>query len=320
PPVIRRNGDPVGDPAMGAPTLGGNWTDIDALNPFDLSAGKAPRTADQIVIDRGTAKKTDFGVGDKVQVQTRDGVGTYEVSGIARFGSADSPGGASYVLWTTEEAQTLLGEPGKFSAIAVSSESGVSQKELAASIRDALPADSGTQVVTGAEITKETQDSIKSSLSFLTIFFGIFAVIAVVVGAFVIYNSFAIIVAQRTREMALLRAIGARRRQVRRGVVVEAASVGLVASVVGFIVGLGVATLLGKLLQLPEGALAVLPSSIAVALATGVIVTVVSAVIPAWRGARVPPLAALRDVAVDTTGRSRIRVGIGLVLSALGAG
>jgi putative ABC transport system permease protein len=316
--VIDRNGDPVGDPAMGAPTLGGNWTDIDALNPFDLSAGKAPRTADQIVIDRGTAKKTDFGVGDKVQVQTRDGVGTYEVSGIARFGSADSPGGASYVLWTTEEAQTLLGEPGKFSAIAVSGESGVSQKELAASIRDALPADSGTQVVTGAEITKETQDSIKSSLSFLTIFFGIFAVIAVVVGSFVIYNTFSIIVAQRTREMALLRAVGARRRQVRRAVLVEAVVVGLVGSAVGFVVGLGIAFLLGKLLQLPEGALAILPTSIAVAVATGLIVTVFSALVPAWRASRVPPLAAMREVAVDVTGRSRVRLIVGTVLLALG--
>jgi putative ABC transport system permease protein len=317
--IIDRFGDPVGNPAFGAPTLGGNWNEIDQLNPFNLAEGRAPRTADEIVIDRGSAKSTDFGVGDKVDVQTRDGVATYTVSGIARFGTADSPGGASYVLWTTDEAQRLLLEPGKFSSIAAAADSGVSQDQLARNIRQALPEDSGTQVVTGAEITKETQDSIKQGLSFLTIFFGIFAVIAVVVGAFVIYNSFAIIVAQRTREMALLRAIGARRRQVRRAVVVEAAIVGLVASIVGFIVGLGVATLLGKLLQLPEGALAVLPSSIAVALATGVIVTVLSALLPAWRASRVPPLAAMRDVAVDTTGRSRIRVVIGLVLFALGA-
>jgi putative ABC transport system permease protein len=318
--IINRFGDPVGNPEFGAPTLGGNWSEIDALNPFNLAEGRAPRTDDEIVIDRGSAKSTDFGVGDQIDVQTRDGVGTYTLSGIARFGTADSPGGASYVLWTTAEAQRLLIEPGKFSSIIAAADSGVSQDELARNIRAALADGSGTEVVTGAEITKETQDSIKQGLSFLTIFFGIFAGIAVVVGGFVIYNSFAIIVAQRTREMALLRAVGARRRQIRRAVVVEAAIVGLVASVVGFIVGLGVATLLGKLLRLPEGALAVLPSSIAVALATGVIVTVVSAVIPAWRASRVPPLAALRDVAVDTTGRSRIRVGIGLVLSALGAG
>jgi putative ABC transport system permease protein len=214
--IINRFGDPVGNPEFGAPTLGGNWSEIDELNPFNLAEGRAPRTDDEIVIDRASAKATDFGVGDQVDVQTRDGVGTYTLSGIARFGTADSPGGASYVLWTTAEAQRLLIEPGEFSSIAVAADSGVSQEELAANIRDALPADSGTQVVTGAEITEETQDSIKESLSFLTIFFLVFAVIAVVVGAFVIYNSFAIIVAQRTREMALLRAIGARRRQVRR--------------------------------------------------------------------------------------------------------
>jgi putative ABC transport system permease protein len=316
--IIDRFGDPVGNPEFGAPTLGGNWSEIADLNPFNLAEGRAPRTDDEVVIDRASANATDFVVGDQVDVQTRDGVGTYTVSGIARFGTADSPGGASYVLWTTDEAQRLLVEPGKFSSIVAAADSGVSQDELAANIRDALPADAGAQVVTGAEITKETQDSIKQGLSFLTIFFGIFAGIAVFVGIFVIYNSFAIIVAQRTREMALLRAIGARRRQIRRSVVVEAAIVGFLASVVGFIVGLGVATLLGKLLQLPEGALAVLPSSIAVALATGVIVTVLSALVPAWRASRVPPLAAMRDVAVDTTGRSRIRVAIGLALLALG--
>ncbi len=318
--IIDRFGDPVGNPAFGAPTLGGNWSEIDELNPFNLAEGRAPRTDDEIVIDRASANATDFAVGDQVDVQTHDGVGTYTLSGIARFGTADSPGGASFVLWTTDEAQRLLVEPDKFSSIAAAADSGVSQDELARNIREALPADSGTQVVTGAEITKETQDSIKQGLSFLTIFFLIFAIIAVFVGIFVIYNSFAIIVAQRTREMALLRAIGARRRQVWRAVVVEAAIVGLSASVVGFIVGLGVATLLGKLLQLPEGALAVLPTSIVIAVGTGVIVTVLSALLPAWRASRVPPLAALRDVAVDTTGRSRIRLTIGLVLLALGAG
>ncbi len=166
--IIDRFGDPVGDPAFGAPTLGGNWSEIDELNPFNLAEGRAPRTDDEIVIDRASAKATDFVVGDDVEVQTRDGVGTYTVSGIARFGTADSPGGASYVLWTTDEAQRLLVEPDKFSSIVAAADDGVSQEEVAANIRDALPADSGTQVVTGAEITNETQDSIKEGLSFLT--------------------------------------------------------------------------------------------------------------------------------------------------------
>ncbi|HKE73809.1 MAG TPA: FtsX-like permease family protein [Acidimicrobiales bacterium] len=316
--VIDRNGDPVGNPGMGAPTLGGNWNEVDALNPFNISAGRPPSSEGQVVIDKKTADDTGFGPGDKIRVQTRDGVNTFEVSGVARFGTQDSPGGASYVLWTLPSAQRLMGEPGKVSTVAATAESGVSQEQLARNIREVLPKGSNTQVITGKEIINETQDTIKSGLRFLTVFFLIFAIIAVVVGSFVIYNSFTIIVAQRTREMALLRAVGARRKQVRRAVLAEAVIVGLVGSAVGFLAGLGIATFLATLLSVPEGALAIVPSSLITAIATGVIVTVFSALLPAWRASRVPPLAAMREVAVDTTGRSRVRLTIGLVLMVLG--
>jgi putative ABC transport system permease protein len=319
--MIDRNGDPVGDPAMGPPTLGGNWTEIDALNPFDLTDGRAPSSADEIVIDLGTAKDTGFGVGDTVQVQTQTEADEYEVVGVARFGAADSPGGASYVLWTTEEAQRLIGEEGKFSAIGAVADDGVSQEDLASSIDETLRADGdqGVEVLTGAEISEETASDIKDQLSFFTIFLLVFAVISVVVGAFVIYNSFSIIVAQRTREMALLRAIGARRRQVRRAVVVEAVVVGLVGSAIGFLVGLALAAFLGNLFELPPGSLAILPTSVVTAIVTGLIVTVFSALVPAWRASRVPPLAAMREVGVDTTGQSRVRFAIGAVMALLGA-
>ena len=213
-----------------------------------------------------------------------------------------------------------MGEEGRFSSIAVAAEDGVSQRQVADSIEETLQAAdaTGVEVVTGDEITEETQSDIKQSLSFITTFFLVFAVIALVVGTFVIYNSFSIIVAQRTREMALLRAIGARRRQVRRAVLVEAVIVGFVGAAVGFVIGLGVATLLGSLLQVPGGTLAILPSSVIVAIVTGVIVTVVSALLPAWRASRVPPLAAMREVAVDRTGRSRVRFVIGLAVLAAG--
>ena len=213
-----------------------------------------------------------------------------------------------------------VGEEGRFSSIAVAAEDGVSQTQVADSIEETLQSvdATGTEVVTGTEITEETQSDIKQSLSFITTFFLVFAVIALVVGTFVIYNSFSIIVAQRTREMALLRAIGARRRQVRRAVLIEAMIVGLVGAAVGFVIGLGVATLLGSLLQVPGDTLAIVPSSVIVAIVTGVIVTVVSALLPAWRASRVPPLAALREVAVDRTGRSRVRFVIGLAVLAAG--
>ncbi|HEX6166451.1 MAG TPA: FtsX-like permease family protein [Acidimicrobiales bacterium] len=314
--VIDQEGEPVGNPATGAPTLGGTWTDVDELNPFDITDGRAPRADGEIVLDRGTVEATDYALGDSVPVQTQVGVEEFELVGVARFGTADSPGGATYVLWATGDAQRLMGEPGKFSSIGAVAEDGVSQDELVASITEHL--DEGTEVVSGVEITEETQSAIRDQLGFITIFFLVFALIAVFVGAFVIYNSFAIIVAQRTREMALLRAIGARRRQVRRAVVVEAAVVGLLGSAIGFVVGLGLAALLGAVLQLPEGALAILPSSVVVAIATGLIVTVTSSLVPAWRASRVPPLAAMRDVAVDTSGRTPVRFLLGLGTVALG--
>jgi putative ABC transport system permease protein len=318
--VIDKDGDPVGDPAMGAPTLGGNWTDVDELNPFDLTDGRAPTSEGEIVLDRGTAQDTGFVVGDSVQVQTQATADEYEVVGIVRFGTADSPGGASYVLWTTDEAQRLIGEEGRFTAIGAVATDGVSEDELASSIDDTLRADgdAGVEVLTGTQITEETQSDIKDQLAFLTIFLLVFAIIALFVGTFVIYNSFSIIVAQRTREMALLRAVGARRRQVRRAVLVEAVVVGLVGSVIGFLVGLALASFLGNLFELPPGALAVLPASVITAIVTGLIVTVFSALVPAWRASRVPPLAAMRSVAVDTTGRSRVRFALGVLALVMG--
>lgn len=148
--VIDADGDPVGNPAMGAPTLGGNWTDVDELNPFDLTDGRAPTSDGEIVIDRGTAEDTGFGVGDQVQVQTQSGAETYEVTGVVRFGATDSPGGSTYVMWTTEEAQRTIGEEGRYAAIGAVGDDGVSQEELAASISEALGDDSGVEVLTGA--------------------------------------------------------------------------------------------------------------------------------------------------------------------------
>lgn len=317
--VIDADGDPVGNPAMGAPPLGGNWTDVEALNPFDLTEGRAPTSDGEIVIDRGTAEDTGFGVGDEVQVQTQTGADSYEVTGVVRFGATDSPGGSTYVMWTTEEAQRVIGEEGRYAAIGVVAEDGVSQDELAASISEALGGNEGVEVLTGAEVTEETQSDIKESLGFFTQFLLVFAFIALFVGTFVIYNSFSIIVAQRTREMALLRAIGARRRQVRTSVLVEAIVVGVLGSAVGFVVGLALASFLGELFALPPGALAILPTSVTIALLTGIIVTVVSAFVPAWRASRVPPLAAMRNVSIDRAGQSRARFAIGVTALALGA-
>src|SRR5262245_58179873 len=316
--IIDKDGDPMGNPAMGAPTFGTNWTETDQLNPFNLSAGKPPSNDDEVVIDRRSAKNAGYEVGDTVPVQTRAGTTDYTLSGIAKFGSADSPGGASFAMFTVEEAQRVLGETGKVSSISAAADQGISQRELVTRIRDDLGSDAGVEVITGAEITRENQDDIQQALRFLTIFLGFFGLIAVVVGAFVIYNAFSIIVAQRTREMALLRAVGARRRQVRRAVVVEALVVGIAGSIAGYLLGIMVAFALSGFLGLPDSSLAILPSSVIIGLAVGILVTLLSALIPAWRASRVPPLAALRDVAVDTSARSKVRLILGALILALG--
>jgi len=315
--IIDKDGDPMGNPAMGAPTFGTNWGEVEALNPFTISDGGPPESDDEVVIDRRSAKNAGYEVGDTVPVQTQAGTVDYTLAGIARFGSADSPGGASFAMFTVEEAQRVLGEPGKVSSISAAADEGVSQRQLVSNIEDALGPDAGVEVITGAQITKENQDDIQQALSFLTYFLGAFGVIAVVVGIFVIYNAFSIIVAQRTREMALLRAVGARRRQVRRAVLVEAIVVGVVGSVAGFLLGILVAFALSGFLGLPDSSLAILPSSVLTALAVGIGVTLLSALIPAWRASRVPPLAAMRDVAVDTSARSRVRLVVGVVILAL---
>ena len=312
--IIDKDGDPVGNPAMGPPTFGGNWSEVDQLNGFTLAEGRAPKSDGEVVIDRGSAKDTGYQVGDRVPIQTGAASEEFELVGIARFGNADSPGGATYALWTTEEAQRLVGEPGKFDSIGVVADQGVSQTEVARSVEDQLSADgdSGLEVLTGKEITKESQSDLKDQLSFITIFLLVFAVIAVVVGTFVIYNSFAIIVAQRGREMALMRAVGASRRQVRRSVFVEALAIGILGSIIGFLLGLGVASVLVSLFDLP-GSLVVRPNAAIIALVVGVVVTLVSALVPAWRASRVPPVAAMRDLAIETGGQSRLRMVLGLV-------
>ena len=271
-----------------------------------------------MVIDRGSANNTGYEVGDTVPVQTQAGTSDYTLSGIARFGTADSPGGASFAMWTPWRRPS-----GCWASPARSARSGrrrrgrVPAPSWSRTSRTRSGADAGVEVITGAQITKENQDDIQQALTFITIFLGIFGIIAVVVGAFVIYNAFSIIVAQRTREMALLRAIGARRRQVRRAVLVEAIVVGVAGSVVG-LPGRHPGGL--RPVRLPRTARLVAghPAPLVIiALGRGHPRDPVLGAHPGLAGLRVPPLAAMRDVAVDTTARSRVRFVLGVVILAL---
>jgi putative ABC transport system permease protein len=238
------------------------------------------------------------------------------------FAGEDSPGGAQVTMFTHEAAQAHLAQPGRVDAIKVLAEDGVSSTELAERISATVPAE--VEVLTGAEITGEQQDDLKADMSFLNVFLMVFALIALFVGSFIIYNSFSILVAQRTREMALLRAIGAHRRQVMASVIVESVVIGLVASLLGLAAGIGVAAALqamlaGMGLDLPTGGIVITSTTVVAALVAGLGVSVASAVLPARRASRVPPIAAMREVAHDTSARSRRRVAVGVAVTGLGA-
>jgi putative ABC transport system permease protein len=326
--VVGRDGEPIGDPGRGAPTFGGSWTGDDDLNPFHVVEGRAPQQEDEVVVDAKTAKEGNLTVGSTIRVIGQRPIPPVELTGIVRFGSADSPAGASFAGFTLRAAQQYIGEEGKVDSISVKARPGVSQDELRDRIIDALPRT--VEVRTGAQVTEDDQSSIRQGLSFFGTFMLTFALIALFVGSFIIYNTFSILVAQRSRELALLRALGASRRQVVASVLIEAVLAGLAASAAGVVAGIGVARLLKGLLaalgfDLPAGGTVLTPRTVIVSLLTGVVVTTVAALLPARRASRIPPVAAMRDV-VEDTGVGLLRrlliggvvAGLGTVLGAVG--
>lgn len=314
--IVGKNGKALGNPNRGAPTLGGAWVDSPALNPYRLYTGRAPKVAGEVVIDKYSADQTGYKLGNVFEVLTPTGTVNVKLVGIAKFGTSDSAGGASQVLFTTTQAQTVNGTPGKFGEIRVEAKPGVSQQQLVQNISKVLP--SSTQTITGTFAAKEQQDRIKQGLSFFSIFLLVFAAVGLVVGAFIIANTFSILVAQRTRELALLRALGASRRQVLASVVAEAAVVGAIASVLGL--GLGI-VLSQALLKLIAGgtnttSAVVKPTTIIVAFGIGIGITVLSALFPARRASKVAPVAAMRETEAEpVSGRPlRALVGAGFLL------
>jgi putative ABC transport system permease protein len=317
--VVGRDGKPVDDIGMGAAPAGAAWTEAESLNPFQLAAGRGPVADDEVVVDRSLADEADLAPGDRTTVLTTSGPTDVTVVGVATFGDADNRAGNRTVLFTLDTAQRLLGREGSVDSIAVEAADGVTQGQLVGDLRSALG--DGVQAVSGAALAEENGNRSNEDADFFGVFMRVFAAVALLVGAFIINNTFAILVAQRTRELALLRAIGASRRQVRRSVALEATVVGMVASGLGLLAGVGVAKGIGALwnsfgVTLPEGPLVVRPASLLVAFALGVVVTVASALLPARRAARVAPVEAMRAGAVEKTRISKVRVAVGLVLTA----
>jgi putative ABC transport system permease protein len=309
---IAADGTPMGNPTFGAPTIGTNWGEIDELNPFELAEGRAPEGPDELVFDKLTAEKGGYEVGDLASVQTAAGVTEATLVGIARFGTADSPAGMTVTLFDGDTAQGLLSFPGQVDTIAVVAARSVDVDDL----RDAVEAELAgrdVEVVTGATLVAETQEDAQATFQGLRTVLLAFALISVLVGSFVIYTSFSFIVAQRQRQVALLRALGASRAQVLGAVVIESLVVGAVASVAGYAAGVALAGALAGAM-LPGSSALLLPRTAALSLAVGTVVTAASAFFPAARASRVPPVAAMRDVAIDTSHRSLARLVVGLLL------
>jgi putative ABC transport system permease protein len=299
------------------------WIDVQELTPWRLAEGRAPARRGEVVLDRALAHKGGLAVGDAVTILVPAPVAA-TVVGIATFGDEDSRPDANLVAFTTAEAQRLLlGSSDQVSAVVVAGDDGVGQADLAHRIGAVLP--TGVEAVTGARLTAEQQAEVEGDLvDALELGLAAFVFVALVVAAFGIVNTFTILAAQRVRESALLRAIGASRRQVLTAAVVEAALVGAAGSVLGVAAGVVLASgLLAATaaigFPLPTDGLVIAPGDAALAVSVGVAVTVAGALPAAWRASRTAPVAALREMAAGDACPSRLRLAAGGIAVAAGA-
>jgi putative ABC transport system permease protein len=321
--VVGRDGELLDANPNRAIPIALGWQDSPAFNPMTVVAGHAPSSSDEVVIDRASKRAGHFSVGETVKVVGPSGVGSYRLAGIVTYGGADDAVGAQVVAFTPATAASVLGMSERYLSIEVTAQPGVSQSQLVDRLQAALSGQA-LEVMTGVAAEADAREAAGASLQFMNTFLLMFAVVALVVGAFVIYNTFSITVAQRSRETALLRAIGAKRRQVMRSVRLEALFTGLFASAVGVVVGIGVAAGLRLVLEafglsLPSATTVVKPSTIVISMAIGVIVTVLAATSPARKAAKVKPIEAMRDASTDRDCGSRRRSVIGAVVTVAGA-
>lgn len=324
--LIDAEGEAVG--TVGPPTLGVGWLVDDAISPLSLVSGRAPEGPEQIAIDSEAFATSGFDIGDTVRVLTPGPSVEAELVGVFRFGTAGNLAGATLTAFESSRAQELLLGGDRWTSVGLLAEDGVSQEALAASVEQVLASrtDLGpVQVQTGDDARDEATAQITEGLGFITTFLLVFAGIALFVGAFIIVNTFTVLIARRTRELALLRAVGASRRQVTLSVVIEAMLVGLVGGAAGLGFGVVLATALraafGALgLDIPAGGLVLAPRTVLLALGIGVVLTTLAAWLPARRAGRIPPVAALREDVVLASRSLRWRTFAGLSVGALGAG
>jgi putative ABC transport system permease protein len=265
---------------------------------FKPVRGGFPATASQVAIDEATAERSGLKLGQQMIVAGSATTGRYTIVGILQFGGGQSFGGAGAALLIPSEAQRLLGQPGRFDQIDVAAETGVSPGRLRDRIRALLPRT--VEVRTGNEQAQHDTSNLEHNLGGLRTFLLIFAYVTLVVGAFIIFNTFSITVAQRTREFALLRTLGASRAQIMRSVIYEGLLLGVIGAALGLLAGIGIAPALDQLFKafgadLPDSGTVLETRTIVVSLLVGIGVTVLAGLAPALRATRVPPLAAMRE-------------------------
>ncbi len=307
-------------------SVGGSIDPANArFSPLALKTGTWPEGPEQVAIDAGTAAKERYEVGDSVVISTLGKKHDYTISGTVSFGGVDSLGFASVAAWDIPTAQTLLHREGRLDGISIAAKQGTSVAELLSSVKPLLPA--ALQVKDSAKQAKDDAAELDSSIGMIRMFLLGFGGIALLVGAFVIFNTLSITVAQRTREFATLRTLGASRKQVMRSVVLEGLVIGLLASVIGLLFGLGIAKGMVALfsalgVDLPKASTVIAPQTVIVSLVLGTVITLIASVLPAKRATRVPPIAAVREGATLPTTRlaaHSLKAGLAVTLGSIAA-
>ncbi|MFF4154811.1 MULTISPECIES: ABC transporter permease [unclassified Streptomyces] len=291
---------------------------------YTFTEGSGPVKDDQIALDRESASKGEYEVGDRVRVATNGPVKEYTLSGVFTTEDGAVNAGGSLVLFDTAVAQKQYLKPGYFESATVTAAPGASDAKILDAVKPLLP--EHAEARTGQALADEQADDIERGMSSLKQVLLGFAGIALFVGVFLISNTFTMLVAQRTKEIALMRAVGASRRQITRSVLAEAALVGLVASVVGFVLGIGLAAGLRSgmaafEMKIPDGPLVVGATPVIAAIAVGVLITMLAAWLPGRRAAKIPPVAAMNSVHAAATTKSLVlRNSLGAAITSLGAG
>jgi putative ABC transport system permease protein len=317
--VDPNTGEPI--ETAGAPAIGSSWNPVSG--GFDVRSGQPPGPG-EIAVDAGTAERYELRPGQSIDVILLGPPRTFRLSGTVGIGELDSIGGATLAVFETRTAQEIFDRVGEFDAITVGGEEDVSSTVLRARIQDVLPR--GFEAVSSSTVAAETADEVEEGLGFFRTGLLVFAFVSLFVGAFIIFNTLNIIVTQRTRELGLLRALGASRRQVQISVLTEAVLIGLIASVVGIGLGLLLASGLRALLDafgadLPTTGAVILPRTLLAGVAIGTVVTVVAGVAPARRASRVSPIEALREGEGATpTASLRRRATVGTLVTVVGVG